>query len=301
MKIQPVEFMPEPGYPDKYASEAKRALVAARPRRWLGAPLAVGVLTAAMALGSAGCGAPYVTAGIPIPIPTPITTPIAPPTATESFTLGVPPVSIPQAMFIPLFEAGEGTGVIGCVAVASPVFLSEEEAFAVISAAFREAGLTLTENAETLDNVVLPMTDMFAFSDKSSSVPGTTQGEFTPDGMLDAGGGLSVEFVSVGDFEAWQKETEMWVSVSGYDVKEAARTLARYNPDMIAFYDPMTEVDYSTLCVLEQEEDESDEEYYARMNAAYGEVRQEALSESKQLLRKQVQALIEWLFAEGFC
>ena len=41
MKIQPVENIPAPGYPDK--------------SRWLAAPLAVG-LTAAMALGMGACG-----------------------------------------------------------------------------------------------------------------------------------------------------------------------------------------------------------------------------------------------------
>ncbi|MCZ7584672.1 MAG: hypothetical protein M5R36_15785 [Deltaproteobacteria bacterium] len=47
-----------------------------------------------------------------------------------------------SAIVAPVFEHGEGRGSIGCVMVNGPVFLSEEEALAVIKTALEKRGLT---------------------------------------------------------------------------------------------------------------------------------------------------------------
>ena len=200
---------------------------------------------------------------------------------------------MPIMTAIPLFEYGEGTGAIGCVSITSPVFLSEEEAFAIIYAAFAEAGLDLRQGGETLNGVNLPITDALDQGDPNGRYS-TTQGSMIPDGMLDAYG-LPVAFVSTRDVADWYDNTGMGASVSSYNTRKTARTLAENNPYLAVFYDPVSSVDYNKVWELEQEAGESDEDFQARWEAMEQEISQESQTESARLLRLQVDAFIEWL------
>ena len=278
MKIKPVKVISTPKYPDKYSEETHRVLMSAKPNRWLGTPLAAGMLAATVALSVSGCVADYYTDGV-MPIPegtaSPITTPSTPatPDIFEYVTMGEP-VQLQtwlSASLVPLFEYGEGTGIIGCVSVTAPGFFSEEEAFAVISAAFAEAGLTLNQGFEELENVNLPVTDMF--DDGKSKRYATAPGSLMPDGFLDEQG-LAVAFVSDADFDNWYKDTEKMETVSSYNIKKAAQTLAENNPGLVVFYDPVVNIDYDKP---------SDEAW------------QEAYAEAVRLLHQQAEAFIKWL------
>jgi hypothetical protein len=290
MHIKPVEKIPMPGYPDKYAKEAMQALAQSHPRRWLHKPLLAGVLSATVALGLSGCDeigvrGPFATAGVP-PIP-----------QEDYITMGDPtPISVLSSSFVPLFEYGEGTGAIGCVSIAAPLFFSEEEAFAILKAAFAEAGLTLNQDTYT-QRAILPVTELFP--NQGNTKCATTVGELTPDGLLEVDYGLPLEFVSAGDVVEWEGETEMHASVEVYQIKEAAQTLATNNPGLVVFYDPVTMQDMEKLWELGQEEGESDEDYWARWEAARAKAEQVAKTESEQLLRQQAQAFIAWLHTEG--
>ena len=83
MIIKPVENTPVPGYPDKYAEETRKALAAARPQRWLAAPVAAG-LAATVALGLSGCE--QTDAGGPATTTTQVTTTSGIPYSTEYYT-----------------------------------------------------------------------------------------------------------------------------------------------------------------------------------------------------------------------
>jgi len=333
MKVRPVESTPAPGYPDKYADETRKALAAARPQRWLAAPVAAG-LAATVALGLSGCGKEeFVTAGDPTQIPTEVTLVSGIPYSTEYYTeyiidgetttapttipitstttgaskstqpktdvldpdfvtLGIP-MSVPVTMgqeialpkgVVPLFEYGEGIGSFGCVSVAAPYFISEDEAFAILQAAFAEAGVTLEQGGQEIKRATLPVTDRFSFAGEDKALK-TTRGTLTPDGMV---GGIPVEFVSVSDVNDWEKKQDgMWVSVEQFATKDAAAVLAGKNPGLVVFYDPVTIYDVW-----------GEGERYG-MGEGWAKSAEEAKAQSEQQLRLQVQAFVQWMNAEG--
>ena len=309
MNVRPVEHAPAPGYPDKYDDESRRALATAHPHRWLAAPVAAG-LAATVALGLSGCGENYVTMGEVAMTPTEITTgerittaagetsgeaipskPTAAATAASRATLTLGESRAVDAnAAIPLFEFGEGTGTFGCVSIVAPVFLSEEEAFAILSTAFAEAGLTLSPETQTLKRAKLPEPDMnYGNSEKRM---GTKRGDLETDGTLAQ---LPVEFVSTQDVQAWQADTGLRSSVSLYPVKQTAKLLAESNPGLVVFYDPMGSANYEALWSMEQKKGESDEAYYARRDAMSAKLAQEARAQSEAQLREQAAAFLRWL------
>ena len=303
MTVKPLETTPQPGYPDKYSVEAAKVIQTARPRRWLTVPLAGGVLTASILLGLSGCESVFVTDGIPLQTPTSVgVAPGVTPTPPDFVIMGDMPVPTPtQLGHIPLFEFGEGTGSIGCVAITAPVFLSEDEAFAILSAVFEEAGLTLDRASETLYAVTRPVTDPNNWEEKETK---TVCASLNSDGILKLNEGIPMVFVSADDLNDWQRvikdgETVMTSSVLSYNVKAAAKTLAENNEDLLVFYDPMASQNYDRWMSLERAEDESDEIYGTRVEAAQLEDRQAARSTSEGLLRQQAEAFLQWLRAEG--
>lgn len=292
MKLKPVEIATAPKYPDKYNKEVRRALQSAKPYRWRGTSLAAVGLSTLVVLSLSGCTLGYTTDGLPIQSPT--ASVVIPGDMNQYVTLGtpVPSLTVPYGSMIPLFEYGEGTGAIGCVSIAAPVFMSEEEAFAILSAAFAEAGLTLSQEAKTLEGANLPITNIYESEDEERHYA-TAQEDIVPDGLL--GDDLPVIFVSTADVASWHKDTGMMSSVSSYDVKKAAQTLAEANPNLVVFYDPIAQVDYEKLWALEREDGESDEAYYARRSAVEQEESNIARTESERLLRSQAEAFIAWL------
>ena len=242
----------------------------------------------------------------------------------------LPPVSIPYDTFIPLFEYGEGVGTLGQIRfVVSMVFMSEEKAFAILSAAFADAGLTLNMEEQPLNDKILPVTNRYAWPPLPQLE--TTQGELTV-WSLDVDGWLPVTFVSRSDVISWQGDFGWASSMTYYDTLTAARVLAENNPRLAVFYDPVVgpfsegwrepvrkpgESDeefsargrYEWMQYIraeakrlqrevprEQQPGESDEEYRRRMG---DEWQKNVYARSEKVLRQQAEALIEWLRAEG--
>jgi len=289
MKIKPVESTPAPGYPDKYGQEIRQALPLAQPKRWKGAPLALGLLSAAVALGLNGCktdavlntGLPaddHAAAGISTPGATPVAT-------SRKKTL--------QALkgYIPVFEFGDGTGVVGCDVSNRPIFLSEEEAFAMLSAAFADAGFTLTQDTQVLAEVNLPHTKVSSRTDDTVEIH---IGEMETDGTLKAIKDIPVEFVSFNDVFAFCKEGSGHPLVEYGKTKVAAKELAANNPGLVVFYDPLVYREYP-----EREEDEDPNDYWERLRSLYAGLTENAYAQSEEMLRQQVQAFVEWLRTEG--
>jgi len=283
MTINPVEHIPVPGYPDKYDETSRQALAAARPRRWITAPVAAG-LAATVAIGFSGCGT-FAAEGLPAqttetPTQTTAETAASSAATTDYILLGDPvPVPVPADAYIPLFEYGEGTGSIGCVSIAAPVFLSEEEAFAIVSAAFAEVGVMLRRNSATRP-ATLPVTVVDTWDDHA---PKTKPGKLMPDALADE---LPVEFVSREDVKAWEYKPagkiQTWSSVSSYAMKGAAQTLAENNPGLVVFYDPVSYWDMAG-------------NGGSNGDFGYAPTEGEARAESQRLLRQQVQAFVAWL------
>lgn len=302
MKIKPVTTETKPNYPDKYNEEIRRILTTSKPTRWVGTPL-VGVLSAAVALGLGGCvdiqddPSAFETPGLHTPS---INEPSG---LIEHVLMGDVPMPTHyqfQGTYIPLFEFGDGTGGIGCVAIVAPVFMSEEEAFEVISAAFAEAGLHITRQVGTLEDVNIPITNLGGRSDGQDVTDpnAIVQGSLKPDGMLTTHD-LPIAFVSTTDVANWHKDIddEPRISWSTFHIKQAARTLADNNAGLVVFYDPVAgELNRESLWDFEREDGESDEAYNERYRTFIIEKEKEALVESEQLLRQQVEAFISWLF-----
>jgi hypothetical protein len=234
----------------------------------------------------------YVLGGVPMPYPDvtwdPTVTYDAEPTSTW-FN--------PDAIMIPLFEYGEGTGAIGCEVVAAPVFLSEEEAFEILAAHFADAGLTLRRDAITLENANVPLIDF----NKGASDYGTYEtvpGSLVSDGFLGRQS-LPVVFVSFKDVDRWaSNEGGGWLSVTGYSPRLAAKTLAENNQYLAVFYDPVT---VPNLESLQRKDGEDADDYYARWQTEYQELTQEARAESERLLGLQAEAFVAWLRSVGMC
>jgi len=298
MKIKPVTVEVIPNYPDKYNDNIKHMLITKKPNRWVSTPL-VGLLSAAVSFSLVGCSNKnnnsHETETPGIEITTPFIKPV------EHILYGDVPgpyQHIFQGTYIPIFEFGDGTGGIGCMAITAPVFMSEEEAFEVISAAFAEAGLYFYEPTGYRVEVNLPVTNI----DGDEIDPNkTVQGNLMPDGWL-ATHDLTIKFVSRFDVADWHEDIDdsPKISFSSFNIKQAAQTLAENNTAMVVFYDPVAGIiDYDITRGIEQEENESDEDFYARISAIMEEEHRKALAESELLLRQQVDAFIAWLFELG--
>lgn len=127
-----------------------------------------------------------------------------------------PPVAAGDAAVIvaPIFRHGEGRGAFGCMAVAPPVFLSEEEALAVIGEELGRKGVVLSDRAAVWADTpvaprirerVLPAGVAIADAGEQGVVRQVEQpGKAKPlalDG-LDPGTGIAIEYLSHGDYGA---------------------------------------------------------------------------------------------------
>jgi len=300
MKIKPVIATTIPKYPDKYDKDIKNILVSSKPNRWIGTPL-VGLLSAAVTFSLGGCAGEQLNPHEPGAPGTVISNPAVIP--TEHILMGDVPSPYQEIFtgtYIPLFEFGDGTGGIGCMAITAPVFMTEEEAFEVIAAAFAESGLYLSQHASHRPDVNFPVTNIDGDEvDRNKTVQGDLRGDEI---MLLLTHDLTVKFVSKDDVIRWKEDDDGTprVSFSSFNIKQAAMTLAENNTAMVVFYDPVANmVDYSITYDIEQEDGESDDAFFARLDAIREELQKKALAESEQVLRKQVDAFIAWLFQMG--
>ena len=199
-------------------------------------------------------------------------------------------ISLPAGV-IPLFEYGKGIGVFGCVSVSAPYFMSEDEAFAILKAAFAEAKVELSKNNKE-KQAIFPATIIVARGDNE---PRMITNSLMIDGLAND---MSVEFVSQSDVMKWRHDNTTGSIISFYAIKNDAKILAENNPGLVVFYDPVSLVG-SVRDRIEQKKGESDEDFHARYLDTRASSPNEARSKSEQQLRNQVRAFIEWLNAEG--
>jgi len=301
MKIKPVIATTIPKYPDKYDKDIKKILISSKPKRWIGTPL-VGLLSAAVTFSLSGCaGKDLPPQGAENPETVILTPAVTPTLHILMGDVPSPYQEIFQGTYIPFFEFGDGTGGIGCMAITAPVFMTEEEAFEVIAAAFAESGLYLYQPAGQRPDVNFPITNI---NGEEVDPNKTVQGNLRNDEMMKLGThDLTVMFVSKDDVIRWQENPDAppTISFSNFDIKQAAMTLAENNTAMVVFYDPVAGmVNYlDATRDIEREDGENDEAFFARLDAVREEEQRKALAESEHMLRKQVEAFITWLFQMG--
>ena len=278
MDIKPVESIEKPKYPVKEDIKAD-LLKNSMPKRWVSstaAKIAFGTL-AAMSL--AGCATIQKNGASSVQ---PEETPSIEQTDTiYTQTAGVP--LAPTVTVAPLFLHGEGRGAFGCVMVAPPVFLSEEDALAVINEAAKEYGLNFSSKESLeFENVLQPATDI--------NPDGLVDGEPTAESsdkiinlkadFTDSEHGVAIEFISVDDVKAWQISPS-GASVEEYDTQDAAAQLseALENAYPVGYTSFTAGVLYDPC---EFSEDET-----------------EARSMSSEQLKSQAKDFFEWLRQQG--
>ena len=281
MEIKPVKDAQPPKYPlkEEVSTEHVKASV---PQRWVmsrAAKVALGTL-AAMSL--AGC-VPEVFPGEAIAPAVTTENTVSPPDGQA--LAGVP--MAPTVTVAPLFTHGDGLGAFGCVMVAPPAFLSEDEALSVINNVAKDYGLTFsTKGAPALDHVQQPVTNIYESENKAAPKTLIT---LTPD-FADADHGVAIEFVSIEDVKSWHQETGHEVSVERYATQDAAEQLSEALEGAV-----LEDFESCTVGVLydpcETVEETESEEWEA------AEEKSRALSVTQ--LSAQVKDFCEWLKAQG--
>ena len=281
LEVQPVKRYKKPKYPTKEKVSENPAILYRVPDRWKGSPALYAALLLVVSGGLYACsgqGDGSETNGPAIPgDPASAVRESVLPSALEPTAL--PPASVFK---VPVFEHGSGRGSYGCVSVAPPVFLSEEEALQVIREEAEAQGIDFS-GTRTLTGT-FPATNLYG--DKTLE-DATWKGELELDGY-DEALGFGFEFVSRQDLIDWQVQGNIASSVESYELKATAERLAAAAENMAVFYDPSQnweEFDWNTS--------EKDFEAYVRK---FSEEQKTKMIEN---LREQVRDFLAWLAAEG--
>jgi len=204
----------------------------------------------------------------------------------------------PPIFGTPFFEHGNGVGTYGCQAVAAPVFLSEDDAFAIIKDEFKKSGLVVRQNGGTIENIQIPKPNPYYSPRDNDSRMQTVKGRLDFDFTVQ-GRNIVMEYVSTDDMRMWESAGPdengiMRVStVSRYDYKEAARTLndglnrSDHGNVHGVFYDPVERVDMMSVSKADD------------WKKARARLEKEARQRASAELREQVKDFIEWLSAQG--
>ncbi|MHC4696713.1 MAG: hypothetical protein ACYTFA_08230 [Planctomycetota bacterium] len=280
LKLRSLHRCSIPAYPTKLEALADGKLLENHlPPGWLSHGDLAGVLGTFLAANTVGCS------------------PNTPPATGNTPATNTNPAK--AAIVAPLFEHGDGRGATGCVVVAVPVFLSEEEALLIVLEELAGHGLDLSEKNVELSSVVIRRTVYERQYDWVSERHGHVQREvvepFNVD-LRDPEKGIAVEYVARDECRQLGGQVFGASSVSSYDLKSAARSVA----DQVsstgrgayfgAFYDPLVYADRSGYRYAAGAENRR-----ARMRDA----RTQAAAESKRLLRQQVRDFVDWLKGQG--
>ena len=254
LKIEPVRRYPTPAYPTRQAVNLDPALLTALPIRWRRQPAVCAALILTLSTGLAGC---------------------APMRAAH----------IDGNLAIPIFEHGDGRGVYGCVSVAPPVFLSEEEALQVIREEANARGIDFS-GSYSITGDDFPATSLdpglsigpTPEPDKLDEL-GNWEGTLALDGY-DEKIGLGFEFVSQQDVVDWSGGHGGGI-LDAYDMKGTASRLSEVLDNVAVFYDPGA--DFEDVEITRDME-------------AYTDQQKKIMTEK---LREQVRDFLAWLAAQG--
>jgi hypothetical protein len=216
----------------------------------------------------------------------------------------------------PLFVHGDGQGSFGCIVISPPVFLSEDEAQAVIRREARRAGIRFDYSATDSILVELPFTQRFpaliapqcwvespaGSTEPSDSAVQTWRNRKTEPRAIHFDGVDSLKhirfvYVNGSDYRAWKqspppsKYIVMSSTASHVDIRGAADSLHSALTKTIAedegppqfigiFYDPMEKMGYNEHMMS-------------------FENRATACRHAEYELSRQVHDFIHWLKAEG--
>ncbi len=261
MRVQCIKNYKDPNYPDKGMIMKNPILLSTLPERWKTNRYATAALSTLLLFTLTACGSKPQT-GVPVE---------------------------KTAAVAPIFQHGEGRGGFGCMSIAPPSFLSEEEAFQVIWEEADKMGISFEKNGKELSEVRLPETKFYLGS--TEDINTTKTGKLELDGY-DESKKIGFEFISKEDYTAWAKEQNMRSSVDDFDFLTTAQVLrdgleGKTGESTIGVF-------YNTMVRPDKEEINK-----IMNNGNWEETEERFKNLAKEELRLQVKDFLEWLKAEG--
>ena len=203
----------------------------------------------------------------------------------------------------PVFVHGEGTGSMGCVMIAPPVFLSEQEALAIIKSETQSAGLNFSAAPPEYiaTNNKPKKTSQYSWENPKYILGDGNVGL----DLYDDKKGVAVTFISMEEaaegYVDANGEITMWSSVIGYCPRELAELVvedfARQNGDIAigVFYDPGKNWEDERQKQIFDEYNNSEKDW----DDAYSEYIENTRLLIEEDLRAQIRDFIEWLQGQG--
>jgi hypothetical protein len=214
------------------------------------------------------------------------------------------------AVVAPIFEHGEGRGVIGCQVINPPYFLSEQDAMQVIREELRKGGVAPFETKVPVESVRI--TPQWS-DDVARAVPTPQSRIFTLD-AFDPQKRVGIEYVnSANYFDLGGKRSTS--TVQGYSFEELAGTLSKtvgakaHDIYFGAFYDPAiylrgdAEARRRLNKLYKERSKLKDSHLIAQkdeeIGRAYDDMLAPARAASRDMLQHQVKDFIDWLKGQG--
>ena len=227
-------------------------------------------------------------------------------------------------MVAPVFEYGKGQDrsrfALACSAVASPVYLPEEEALRVIAEELARAGLTVSARNVEFPAVTIRGRECHegyswvagGWKMQFADVTGPLEADFLIDAQR-----IVVEYVARDDFDRlggndegqWSMDIKGVATSVGREVEQQGRGFyfgAFYDP--VVWDDDFHEPPATAVQAWERthegattpEEEEAKFRAYMRLcDEAAAKARAEASARAQELLRQQVRDFVDWLKAQG--
>jgi hypothetical protein len=204
-----------------------------------------------------------------------------------------------KAQVAPVFDHGNGRGSFGCMSIAPPSFLSEEEAFQVIQEEVKKYGISFEKEGLTIESVKLPETKYYLrpeekienYKEDGDIIDSSKIGDLKLDGY-DGGKKIGFEFVSKEDYDSWHVEEGIRSSVEDFDFLSTAAILRdglekdNGEASIGVFYNPMVMLSKEELKLGDEDRD------WEGMAVKVNDM-------GKNELRMQVKDFLEWLKAQG--
>ena len=250
MTIQPIKSYKTPAYPTYEESKRDAHLLERLPRRWGKNPIAsllgTGILIQIAGTNSRGDE----------PVKD-VEVKIVEPLEQGRKAIANAVRALPATRVAPILEealAKDGRGSFGCVAVASPVFLSENEALDLIQAELEKAGLTV-QDFVTVDGLSVPDANaqpqwermgQGGLRPRKIELKNLVEGAYTFDlGTKDKS--VVIKFLRMEDFDQWKELSFHGSSVWSVDlswlasqVSDAFKKRTKGEPVTIGiFFDPI--------------------------------------------------------------
>ena len=295
LSARPAHAVRRAGYPTRFEVQARPGLLERHvPPAWLGRREMAGTLS--LVLGAAaGCGSSSTVGG-----------------AATLDAARVAPVFVHGKGLAESLSPQVGVGMLGCIAVAAPTYLPEDEAFAVIADELAKVGVNLTARNVPLQSVVIRGHVHHSGLNWISGQPGseveTVAGPLVAN-AADLQRHVFVEFVSQADFCVLGGDDAITPEV---DLKQAATlagTAVASHARGIwfgAFYDPVEYYRFGEGRDPNQDQPvtsqpgESEEQWLARaIEARFQRDEAKGRERAKAQLRAQVLDFVDWLKAQG--